>query len=182
MSKSLLKKLSKAVSCSFVRVCSHLLKKSLMKNFIFCAVHSMDCSRKHLKVQSFFFFGLTWQGTTVCLLYSKAWIRINIRQLLNLAIFSYEGLGGRNIFCFYSIMLLESNISERSKHNVNSDLELENFLQSSKLLLSSLIEDLWTDSDGRCGGEEGVEILESCNFLNIHSKDILHIFHNEGGQ
>ena len=79
-------------------------------------------------------------------------------------------------------MLLENDLSERSKHNVNSDLEFEKFLQSSKLLLSTLIEDLWTVSDGRCGGEEGVEILESFNFLNVNSKDILHISHNEGGQ
>ena len=28
--------------CSFLRVWSHLLRKSLMKNFIFCAVHKFS--------------------------------------------------------------------------------------------------------------------------------------------
>ena len=29
--------------CSFPRIWSHLLKKSLMKNFIFCAVYEASC-------------------------------------------------------------------------------------------------------------------------------------------
>ena len=29
--------------CSFLRIWSHLLKKSLMENFIFCAVRDFSC-------------------------------------------------------------------------------------------------------------------------------------------
>ena len=34
------------IACSFLRICSHLLKKSLMENFIFCADNSSENSHK----------------------------------------------------------------------------------------------------------------------------------------
>ena len=51
---------------SFLQICLHLLKKSLMENFIFCAVHTLKvlhCSHgKIFKVCLASFHRYTWKG------------------------------------------------------------------------------------------------------------------------